>query len=131
MEYDEVADAVAWAFADAWNRHDMEDFGRLFHESASFVNVRGMQMQGRESIQAQHASIHAGVYRDSALVVRVEDSAELAAGVVVSHGRFDLSGDARPPGQIRPTLLTLVITRADDAWKIAAAHNTEIAPPPP
>jgi hypothetical protein len=30
--------AVTARFQDAWNRHDMERFGQLFHADATFVN---------------------------------------------------------------------------------------------
>ncbi|MDX8512638.1 SgcJ/EcaC family oxidoreductase [Mesorhizobium captivum] len=39
---------VATAFADAWNRHDMDDFAALFSEDANFVNVVGMWWKNRD-----------------------------------------------------------------------------------
>ncbi|WP_246684898.1 hypothetical protein [Mesorhizobium sp. B2-7-1] len=41
LEISKPEDAAA-AFADAWNRHDMDDFAVLFSEDANFVNVVGM-----------------------------------------------------------------------------------------
>jgi len=39
----QLAGEVADGFAGAWNRHDMEAFGQLFHEDADFVNVVGLE----------------------------------------------------------------------------------------
>lgn len=33
---------VAAAFANAWNRHDMDEFASLFASDANFVNVVGV-----------------------------------------------------------------------------------------
>lgn len=38
---------VVNAFADAWNRHDMEAFAQLFAADAEFVNVVGLWWKGR------------------------------------------------------------------------------------
>jgi hypothetical protein len=50
--------------------------------------------------------------------------------VVIAHVSTDLQGDSRAPGQIRSTLMTLVIERRDTHWKIFAAHNTNVAASP-
>jgi uncharacterized protein (TIGR02246 family) len=123
----EQAAEVADGFAAAWNRHDMEALGRLFHDDADFVNVVGMQMRGRASIQDQHSIIHAGAYRNSSLRVAVEDARKLGPGVIVAHVRSELEGDERAPLQTRQTLMTIVIEKRSDEWKIVAAHNTAIA----
>jgi uncharacterized protein (TIGR02246 family) len=120
-----AAGEVAAGFAATWNRHDMEEFGRLFHEDASFVNVVGMHMRGRAQIQQAHAGIHAGHYRDSSLVLEVADARELAPNVVVAVVDSALSRDERAPGEVRRSVITLVLESRDtDTWKIAAAQNT-------
>ena len=84
MDPYDAAGEIAASFAATWNRHDMDEFGRLFHEDASFVNVIGMHMRGRPEIQQAHTSVHAGPYRDSSLVLEVAEARELAPNVVVS-----------------------------------------------
>jgi uncharacterized protein (TIGR02246 family) len=121
------ASEVADSFAAAWNRHDMVALGRLFHDDADFVNVVGLQMRGRESIQDHHGTIHAGAYRNSTLRVAVEDARKLGPDVIVAHVHSELEGDERAPLQTRQTLMTIVIERRIDEWKIVAAHNTAIA----
>lgn len=130
MDSNEITAELAARFASAWNRHDMEELGRLFRDDASFVNVAGVRMRGRDEIQQTHANIHAGPYRDSHLLVEVEEARELAPGVIVAHLRSQLSGDERAPGEVRDSLLTLVIDRRGDEWGIAAAQNTFVRSPP-
>lgn len=127
MTEKDVADAVGDGFADAWNRHDMEALGRLFWDDAAFVNVVGMHMRGRESIQHHHGVGHSGPFRASTLRVAVEDARQIVPGVIVAHVRSELGGDDRALGQTRLTLMTLVIEQRATEWKIVAAHNTNIA----
>jgi uncharacterized protein (TIGR02246 family) len=124
----EQAAEVADGFAAAWNRHDIEALGRLFHDDADFVNVVGLRMRGRASIQDQHGIVHAGAYRNSTLRVAVEDARKLEPSVIVAHVHTELEGDERAPLQTRQTLMTIVIEKRSDEWKIVAAQNTAIAP---
>ncbi|MDX8450453.1 SgcJ/EcaC family oxidoreductase [Mesorhizobium captivum] len=58
---------AATAFADAWNRHDMDDFAALFAEGANFVNVVGMWWKNRTEIERAHRATHETMFRDSRL----------------------------------------------------------------
>lgn len=130
MQPTAVAEEAATAFARAWNRHDMSELGAVFAEGATFVNIVGVLMTGRRQIEEQHGLVHAGPYRNSVLAVSVHDAIALAPGVVVCHVRTELSGDERRPGETRSTILTFVITGDGDTWKVSAAQNTLLAPPP-
>jgi uncharacterized protein (TIGR02246 family) len=122
-----VVDRIRVGFEEAWNRHDMDKFAALFTEDASFVNVRGLKLDGRTAIRDQHAAIHEGFYRESVVRVSVEDSMQLSPEVIVCHLMTELDGDQRTPGVTRSTALTLVLARTKGEWRIAAAHNTEVA----
>lgn len=123
----EIADVIRTGFEEAWNQHDMDAFAELFREDASFVNVRGLKMDGRIAIRDHHATVHSGFYRHSVVRLSVEDTKQLSPEVIVCHVRSELEGDQRSPGVTRSTTLTLVLMLADAEWKIAAAHNTEIS----
>jgi len=130
MNPNDVARDVAVRFAGAWNRHDMDELGSLFREDASFVNVVGTRMRGREEIRGAHAKVHAGPYRASHLTVEVEDARVLAPVVIVAELRTQISGDERAPGQVRDTRLMLVLDEREGHWGIAAGQNTFVATPP-
>jgi uncharacterized protein (TIGR02246 family) len=129
MDGVDVATEVADGFAIAWNRHDMELLGELFHDDADFVNVVGVKMSGRESIKRHHAIGHAGPFANSTLRVAVDDAREIVPGVILAHVHSQLEGDERAPGQTRHTLMTLVIEQRNARWMIVAAHNTNLAAP--
>jgi uncharacterized protein (TIGR02246 family) len=127
--YGRIVSDFAAAWTTAWNSHDMKAFGDLFHDDAAFVNVNGMYSHGRHEIQRHTGAVHAGFFRNSTLAMRVEDARWPAADVIVAHASSELQGDERAPGQVRHTILTLIIERRNDEWKISAAHNTNIVPP--
>jgi uncharacterized protein (TIGR02246 family) len=45
---------ITTRFQEAWNMHDMEAFGRLFHPDATFVNRFGTYWRGVDKIVAGH-----------------------------------------------------------------------------
>jgi uncharacterized protein (TIGR02246 family) len=130
MNPTDIARDFAVRFADAWNRHDMDELASLFREDASFVNVVGVRMDGREEIRRTHAKVHDGPYRASRLVVEVEAAREIPPAVIVAELRTQISGDERAPGQVRDTRLMLVLDDRRGVWGIAAGQNTFVATPP-
>jgi uncharacterized protein (TIGR02246 family) len=102
----------------------------LFRDDATFVNVRGTYMRGREEIREGHGLTHAGPYRNATLSAEVQDVREVVPGVIVAHLRTEVRGDERTPEEVRHSLLTLVIERQADLWLIVTGHNTVVVPPP-
>jgi uncharacterized protein (TIGR02246 family) len=129
MDDAEVASEIVSGFAGGWNKHDMSALGAVFHDDASFVNVIGTYMRGRADIERNHGFAHAGPYRNSTLGMEVLDARQVVPGLIVAHVRTEVRGDERAPGQVRPALLTFVIERRADVWKIIAAHNTIVVAP--
>ncbi|MGB6686976.1 MAG: SgcJ/EcaC family oxidoreductase [Terracidiphilus sp.] len=135
---EQVRQAVS-GFAETWNRHDMEAFGRLFAPDADFVNVAGDWWKGRQAIQMRHAYAHGtipadtpgdqpryyGIFKTSTLRFTQIDVRFLRKDVAVAHASMELLGDARTSNP-RHTLATFVLTRQNGGWLIAAAQNTEI-----
>lgn len=134
--------SVVTGFATAWNRHDMDAFGKLFAPDADFVNVAGTLWKGRQTIQAQHAYTHGtiaadspgfgeedhpyyGIFKNSTLNFQQIDIRFLRKEVAIAHVRWEALGDARTPNPRRGVFL-FVLTRQNDGWLIAAAQNTEI-----
>jgi len=132
---------VVTGFSAAWNRHDMEAFGKLFAVDADFVNVAGAWMKGRDDIQMHHAYSHGtipadtqiagarrehyGIFKSSTMQFTKVDVRFLRKDVAIAHVSWDLLGDSRTPNP-RRGLLTFVLTRQDSQWLIASGQNTEI-----
>lgn len=122
---------VAEGFATAWNAHDMEALGTLFHEDATFVNRFGHYVRGVGQIVALHAPIHETIYSDSTLENEVIDTASVGDGVAVVHFWSRLTvGTAHPAGpHAVDTLVLAILTRRDDGWRIKALENVTLTNP--
>lgn len=122
---------IAARFAEAWNAHDMDAFGRLFHADASFVNRFGTYWRGADQIVAGHAGIHSSVYRDSTLSNDPPDIDQIGNDAAILHFRSRLNaGPAHPSGAHRiDTRILAVVTKRDGEWRIQALENVTITDP--
>ena len=114
---------ITTRFQQAWNSHDMEAFGRLFHPGATFVNRFGTYWRGVPQIVAGHAGIHASIYSDSTLAIS-DDAAILHFWTRLSAGAAHPAG----PHQI-DTLILAVATRRDGQWCLQAVENVTLVDP--
>lgn len=139
---DEVTRVLS-CFTDSWNRHDMRAFGECFASNADFVNVTSQWWQGRDALVKNHAYLHGTIDASDTTDVRIPPRNHgifkatdwtfnsinvrfVRPDLAVVHATWRMTGDARTP-EPRTGLMTLVITSDAGHWKIAAAHNTEIA----
>jgi uncharacterized protein (TIGR02246 family) len=118
-------------FQDAWNAHDMEAFGRLFHPDATFVNRFGTYWRGVDAIVAGHLRVHTSIYRDSILANDVPDVDPISEGAAVLHFWSRLSaGAAHPAGPHQiDTMIMAVATCRDGEWRIQALENVTLTNP--
>ncbi len=118
-------------FRSAWNSHDMEALGALFHADATFVNRFGHYVRGVKEIVALHAQIHETIYSDSTLETEPVDLIPIADGAVVVHFWCRLeTGAAHPAGpHAVDTLIQAVLTREDDHWRFKAVENVTLTDP--
>jgi uncharacterized protein (TIGR02246 family) len=123
--------AIPARFQAAWNAHDMEAFGRLFHPDATFVNRFGTYWRGVDQIVAGHAGIHASIYRDSTLANDAPDVDVISDTAAILHFWSRLSaGAAHPAGPHRvDTMILAVATLRDGEWRIQALENVMLVDP--
>ena len=122
---------VLRAFQTAWNSHDMESFGALFHEDATFVNRFGHYVRGIEAIIGLHAPLHATLYSDSTLENDLIDVIAISGDAAVMHFWSRLTvGAAHPAGpHAVDTLILAVLTRQVGEWRIKALENVTLTNP--
>jgi uncharacterized protein (TIGR02246 family) len=122
---------ITTRFQDAWNTHDMDAFGRLFHPGATFVNRFGTYWRGVGQIVAGHAGIHASIYRDSTLAIDAADVDLICDDAAILHFWSRLSaGAAHPAGPHQvDTLILAVVTCRDGEWRIQALENVSLTDP--
>ena len=119
------------AFQIAWNNHDMQSFGALFHEDATFVNRFGHYVRGVDEIVKMHAPIHATTYSDSMLENELIDVVAISDDAAVVHFWSRLmAGVAHPAGaHAVDTVILAVLTRQADEWRIKALENVTLTNP--
>lgn len=126
--------AVLRGFEEAWNRHDMDAFGRLFSEDADFVNVRGTRWISRPAIQEAHTRSHAAQFKNSRLRIGDTTLRFPTPEVAVARSLWDLEGHTSPTGEPRAPrkgILTNVLANGPAGWKIVTSQNTDIVAPLP
>jgi len=115
----------------AWNSHDMQSLGALFHQDATFVNRFGHYVRGIDEIIALHAPIHATIYSDSTLDNELIDVVAIGDDAAVVHFWSRLAtGRAHPAGpHAVDTLILAVLTRRAGEWRIKALENVTLTNP--
>lgn len=106
----------------AWNTHDMHAFAELFAEDASFVNVNGSWLERPDQIEAFHRIIHNSNFKDSIAEIRPAKIRIVRSDVAVVQATWQIRGDSRRP-EPRDYVMTLVLRKQDEQWKILAAQN--------
>jgi uncharacterized protein (TIGR02246 family) len=122
---------VPYAFQTAWNNHDMQRFGTLFHDDATFVNRFGHYVRGVDEIVKMHAPIHASIYSDSTLENELIDAVAISDDAIVLHFWSRLTaGAAHPAGpHAVDTLILAVLRRQHGEWRIKALENVTLTNP--
>jgi uncharacterized protein (TIGR02246 family) len=121
------------AFVDAWNLHDIPSLAALFTDDAQFVNVLGMWWKGRDEIQSRLAGNHETIFKYSHLSPTGQDVYYLRPDIAIVHSTWMLTGQvdrAGNPVPAREGIITLVVARSAERWRINAFQNTDVVPVP-
>ena len=116
---------------DAWNRHDMDAYVAELTPDADWVNVVGMHWSGRDTVRRAHAAFHKGMFAHSRMTPPQMVEVRLLApdvALVVFVSRIEGVG-LTPGGTPYPTdgaIMTMVLLKTAEGWRIAHAHNTNI-----
>lgn len=116
--------------AKGWNAKSGAEFAKPFAEDADYVVINGMHVKGRAAIDKGHQQIFDTIYKNSTLVVSVEQIRFLRPDIAVVHVRSALTVTQENSTRTGDGRITLVMTKNKDKWEIAAFQNTSIQPPP-
>ncbi|HLN00937.1 MAG TPA: SgcJ/EcaC family oxidoreductase [Bryobacteraceae bacterium] len=106
----------------AWNVHDMHAFTEQFTDDASFVNVNGSWLRNAGQIEESHKVVHGTIFKASRAVITPAQVQFPKPDVAIVHARWQITGDSRRP-EARDYVMTLVLRKKSDVWKILAAQN--------
>ena len=118
---------VVEGWEQAWNAHDMNAFGELFHEDGTWILWTGAVWTGRTAIVEGHAAVHRTFFRNSVQRERLEELTFVGPDAAIVRFFSTLTGDERYPGKVVRSRKFLVVTRRDGVWKVSWGQNTRLA----
>jgi uncharacterized protein (TIGR02246 family) len=113
---------------DAWEHGDGKAYASFFSEDAQFVTATGKRMLGRKSIAKESQEILNTLFRGSKLGRSYRNPNNLRfitpdVALVESAGSVLFPGETED--KVAPNgLMTFVVARRDDAWRIVSFQNT-------
>lgn len=128
---EELIRTVIAEMTEGFNKHDAKAASQMYTVDADFVTTRGDRAKGASEIEKQLAALFATRLKDATLRTLNVTVRFIAPDVAVAHVTNELSGIVRPDGQKLPAHTELsirVFVKADRVWKVAAFHNTIVAP---
>jgi uncharacterized protein (TIGR02246 family) len=124
-----AAGALADAFVDAWNTHDVREFGRLYANDADWVTVGGDRHKGRVAVEGVLAKEHAGWARTTML--RATDVAVRAIDSENAIVMFKWEITRPKESAVTPVRgnTLLVAAKQDGRWIITAGQAAAVPLP--
>ena len=125
-----AAAALAAAFENAWNRHDMSRLGELVTEDVDWVTVAGTRLLGSAQVQAVHEQLHAGALAHTTWTNDAPSVAPIAADVALLHMSWTVQGERHADGTPRPPrrgIFSWLLVAGAGGWRIRAAQATNLA----
>lgn len=112
-----------------WNMKSGAEFAKPFAENSDYVVINGMHIKGRADNAKGHQQIFDTIYKDSSLAAAVKQIRFLRTDVAVVHVESNLTVKINGEEQKGNGIITLLMTRENGKWEIAAFQNTAIQPP--
>ena len=120
---------IVEAFAESWNKHDMNAFAELFSPDAEFVNVVGIWWKGRAEIKAAHEFTHQTLFKNSLLTITELSVRFPTPQIAIARCRWKLEGHVTPEGSplpVRNGILLNILRYEGSKWFIIDSQNTDL-----
>jgi uncharacterized protein (TIGR02246 family) len=114
--------------AKGWNMKSGTEFAKPFAEDSDYVVINGMHIKGRAANAAGHQQIFDTIYKDSSIAPVVKQIRFLRPDVAIVHGISNLTFKVNGEEKKGSGFVTLVMTKDNGKWSIAAFQNTAIQP---
>ena len=126
---------VLAALDSAWQSGAAKQWVAHYAPDANFINISGMRMTDRATLEARLAQIFGGIFRGSRHVGTLRHLRFLGADAAVADEDIEITGFAGLPAGISPTApgvlrtrMRHVLERRAGRWVIVASQNTAVAP---
>jgi uncharacterized protein (TIGR02246 family) len=109
-----------------WNTKSGAVFAKPFAEDADYVIINGMYIKGRATIESAHQRIFDTIYKETNISLTIKQIRFLRPDVAVVHVNGHRDGPTKE--LTHDAMLSLVMTKEQHGWTIAAFQNTAVAP---
>jgi uncharacterized protein (TIGR02246 family) len=122
---DAVADVMI-RLCEAWDHGDGEAYASLFSEDAQYVTAPGERLHGRKSIAESHQEIFNTFFKESKLGRSYPNNLRrITPDVVLVESAGSVLFPGETENKVAPNgLVTFVVARQDDGWRIVSFQNT-------
>ena len=127
---------LAAAVVDALNRADTRAYAAYFHEEADYTSAVGMQVRGRDAIQALHDAAFTEPqtpdwpsFRNAVTKLHSVRVRFVRPDVAVVDLRWSQKGVLGPDGRPwdnRKGLMSWTAAKENDRWLVVASHNMHV-----
>ena len=116
---------------DAWNRHDVGGFVRVYAQDADVTTVIGTTVRGSEVIRDHYAQIFETIFKKSHITASEIKVRFLTSDIASVDIRWEMTGALEWDGKVIPVrrgLLNWIVTRKGEPWLVTVMHNQEFTP---
>ena len=121
---EQVAREIVGRLEEAWNAGDGDAWAAEFAEDADFITVRGEYFRTRTTIAEGHRHIFSTFYQGSTNRIALLRARAIRDDVILAHSTAELTVPGGPMAGTHRAIQTVLLARADGAWRIASFHNT-------
>ena len=131
---EQAVEELAARYEEAWKSGDAKAVADVYTEDATVIEPTGKMAQGRSEIEKVLAETLA-MYEGSEIQIERTSLRFIKPGLAVSDGTWTVTGAAKPEKGEGPPMegqYTVVATKQDSGWKLAASQGrVPVSPPPP
>lgn len=114
---------------DGWNKGSADAFAAPFADDGDLIGFDGTHLKGRREIVTFHQPLFDKWLKGTRLVGEVRRVHFLTPDVALIHALGGTVMRGKPtPSPERDSVQTLVATRTDPTWSLAAFQNTRVRP---
>jgi len=116
---------------EAWNRHDVRAFTRVYADDAELTTATGTTVRGRRAIHEHHMGIFATIFKQSRLTAGEIKVRFLSREIALVDTRWQMTGGLDWDEKEIPTrqgLMTWIIKRQRECWMVKVMYNQEFTP---
>ena len=109
-----------------WNAKSGALFAKPFADDADYVVINGMYFQGRAIIEQAHQHIFNTIFKNTTVSLSVKQIRFLRPDVAIVHITGHKDAPESEKELVTDSLVSLVMTKDKQGWKIAAFQNTQV-----